>query len=133
MTNTTALAGKHDPVPLPFADGSLKGLSEKLISSHLENDYGCPVRNLNAVEQELQPMRATGMGLEGGSGWAILAVASNTGALRTFSSGNHTQALATSVPLLVIDAFFADVNWEVVNRRLDKARRMSAIFRGAGS
>jgi Fe-Mn family superoxide dismutase len=32
-----------------------------------------------------------------------------------------------------IDAFFANVNWEEVNRRLDKAQRMSAIFRGAPS
>lgn len=95
-----------------------------------------------------QHMRATGMGLGGGSGWAILALELDAGALRTISSSNHTQALATSVPLLVmdmyehsyhidfgagvaryIDAFFANVNWEVVAERLERAERMSAPFR----
>lgn len=96
-----------------------------------------------------QHMRATGMGLGGGSGWAILALELDTGALRIFSSGNHSQVLATSVPLLVMDMYEhsyqmdfgaavpryidANVNWEEVNRRLEKAQRMSAIFRGAPS
>ena len=97
-----------------------------------------------------QHMRATAMGLGGGSGWAILALELDTGALRTVSAGHHTQALATSVPLLVmdlyehsyqmdfgasvaryIDAFFANVNWEEVNRRLERAVRASAALRGA--
>jgi Fe-Mn family superoxide dismutase len=211
MTIPTSLAGNHTVVPLPFAPGSLNGLSERMISSHHENNYGGAVRNLNRVEQELsqittdtppfvvaalrdreltfrnsknlheayfanlggngrrsgaieaalataygttarweQHIRATGMGLGGGSGWAILAFEFDTGALRTVSSGNHTQVLATSVPLLVmdmyehsyqmdfgagvaryIDAFFANVNWDEVNRRLERAQRMSAVLRGA--
>ncbi len=210
MPRPVALAGNHTVVPLPFAPGSLNGLSERMISSHHENNYGGAVRNLNRAEQELaqitadtppfvvaalrdreltfrnsktlheayfanlggngrrsgaieaalataygttarweQHIRATGMGLGGGSGWAILAFELDTGALRTISSGNHTQALSTSVPLLVmdmyehsyqmdfgagvaryIDAFFANVNWEEVNRRLDRAQRMSAVLRG---
>mgnify|MGYP001555252869 CR=1 FL=1 len=213
MTIPTALAGNHTVVPLPFAPGSLNGLSERMISSHHENNYGGAVRNLNRVEQELsqitadtppfvvaalrdreltfrnsknlheayfanlggngrrsgaieaalataygttarweQHIRATGMGLGGGSGWAILAFELDTGALRTVSSGNHTQVLATSVPLLVmdmyehsyqmdfgagvaryIDAFFANVNWDEVNRRLDRAQRAHAALTGAGA
>jgi Fe-Mn family superoxide dismutase len=97
-------------------------------------------------------MRATGTGLGGGSGWAMLGLELDTGALRTFWSGNHTQVLATSVPLLVmdmyehsyhidfgagvaryIDAFFANVNWEEVNRRFERAQRMSAVYREAAS
>jgi superoxide dismutase, Fe-Mn family len=212
-SSNPALAGKHDVVPLPFAPASLNGLSERLITSHHENNYGGAVKNLNRVEQELarvnadtppfvvaalrereltfrnsknlheayfgnlggngkrsgpieaalatayetsarweQHMRATGLGLGGGSGWAILGLELDTGALRTFWSGNHTQVLATSVPLLVmdmyehsyhidfgaavpryIDAFFANVNWEEVNRRFERARRMSAIYRGSAS
>jgi superoxide dismutase, Fe-Mn family len=213
MTIPSALSGNHTVVPLPFAPGALTGLSEKLISSHHENNYGGAVRNLNRVEQELaqitpdtppfvvaalrereltfrnskslheayfanlggngrrtgaiesaiaqaygstarweQHMRATGMGLGGGSGWAILALELDTGALRTVSSGNHTQALATSAPLLVmdlyehsyqmdfgagvaryIDAFFANVNWEEVNRRLERALVASANLRGTAT
>jgi superoxide dismutase, Fe-Mn family len=213
VSNSAALTGGHEPVPLPFAPASLNGLSERLISSHHENNYGGAVKNLNRVEQELaklntdtppfvvaalrereltfrnsknlheayfgnlggngkrsgaiegalasayetsarweQHMRATAMGLGGGSGWAILGLELDTGALRTFWSGNHTQVLATSVPLLVmdmyehsyhidfgaavaryVDAFFANINWEEVNRRFERAQRASAVFRGNAS
>ena len=34
------------PVPLPFDPKSLRGLSEKLIQSHWENNYGGAVRAL---------------------------------------------------------------------------------------
>jgi superoxide dismutase, Fe-Mn family len=211
MNLPPALSGSHAVVPLPFAPGSLNGLSERMMASHHENNYGGAVRNLNRVEQELaqittdtppfvvtalrdreltfrnsktlheayfanlggdgrrsgpietalshaygtatrweEHIRATGMGLGGGSGWALLVFELETGVLRTVSSGNHTQVLATSVPLLVmdmyehsyqmdfgagvaryIDAFFTNVNWDEVNRRLDRAQRMSAIVRGA--
>jgi Fe-Mn family superoxide dismutase len=213
MSFPKALVGNHSVVPLPFAPGALNGLSERMVSSHHENNYGGAVKNLNRVEQELsqmtletppfvvaalrereltyrnsktlheayfgnlggngkrsgaiegaiaesyettarweQHMRATGMGLGGGSGWAILAFELTTGALRTVSSGNHTQVLATSVPLLVmdlyehsyqidfgagvaryIDAFFANVNWDEVNRRLEAAIRASAALRGVAA
>ncbi len=210
MAIPAALAGNHTLVPLPFAPGSLNGLSDRMISSHHENNYGGAVKNLNRLEQELsrvtqetppfvvaalrereltfknsktlheayfanlggngrrsgpidtalgqaygttarweEHMRATGMGLGGGSGWAILAFELDTGALRTFSSGSHTQVLATSVPLLVmdmyehsyqmdfgagvaryIDAFFANVKWDEVNRRLERAQKAAAALRG---
>jgi superoxide dismutase, Fe-Mn family len=213
MTMPAALTSDHSAIPLPFAPGSLSGLSERLIVSHHENNYGGAVRNLNRVEQELaqitpetpplvvaalrereltfrnsktlheayfanlggdgrrsgaietalsdaygssarfeQHMRATGMGLGGGSGWALLVLELDTAAVRTISSGHHTQVLATSVPLLVmdmyehsyqmdfgagvlryIDAFFANVNWDEVNRRLERAQQMSAILRGVRS
>lgn len=210
MTVPVALAGNHTVVPLPFAPGSLNGLSERMISSHHENNYGGAVKNLNRAEQEVSRItaetppfvvaalrdreltfrnskalheayfanlggdgrrsgaietalgqaygttarweahiRATSMGLGGGSGWAILGFELDTGALRTFSSGNHKEVLASSVPLLVldmyehsyqmdfgagvaryIDAFFANVKWDEVNRRFERAQRASAILRG---
>lgn len=48
-----AFAGKHPIAPLPFNPAKLKGLSEKLIRSHYENNYGGAVKNLNKVEEEL--------------------------------------------------------------------------------
>ena len=211
MTIPVALAGNHTTIPLPYAAGSLNGLSERMVTSHHENNYGGAVRNLNRIEQELarvgadtpppivaalrdreltfrnsktlheayfanlggngrrsgvievelaaaygttarweEQMRLTSLGLGGGSGWAILAYELDTGALRTVAGGNHTQVLAGSVPLLVldmyehgyqmdfgaaaakyIDAFFANVNWDVVNHRLERARRASAVLKGA--
>ena len=53
MPDGTALAGKHQIRPLPFNPARLKGLSERLIVSHHENNYGGAVRNLNRTEQEL--------------------------------------------------------------------------------
>ncbi|HEY2773954.1 MAG TPA: Fe-Mn family superoxide dismutase [Candidatus Binatia bacterium] len=211
MSTPRALAGTNATVPLPFAAGSLGGLSERLISSHYDNNYGGAVRNLNRLEQELakinsetpppivaalrdrelafrnskslheayfanlggngkrsgaieaeiagaygttarweEQMRQTALGLGGGSGWAILAYELDTGALRTVAGGNHTQVLALGAPLLVldmyehsyqmdygaaaakyVDAFFANVTWDEVNRRLERARSASAAIRGA--
>jgi Fe-Mn family superoxide dismutase len=207
-----ALAGKHEVVPLPFKAGGLHGLSEKLITSHHDNNYAAAVKNLNRVEQELarvnkdtppwlvaatrekeltfrnsktlheayfgnlggdgkrsgaidaalaqaygssaaweEQFRATGAGLGGGSGWVVLALELDTGGLRTVAAGNHTQTLATSVPLFVmdmyehayqmdfgaaaakyIDAFFANLNWDEVNRRLERAHAAAGAWRAAG-
>jgi Fe-Mn family superoxide dismutase len=51
-----AFAGQHQPKPLPFDPARLKGISEKLIKSHWENNYGGAVNALNAVEQRLATM-----------------------------------------------------------------------------
>jgi Fe-Mn family superoxide dismutase len=94
-------------------------------------------------------MRATASGLGGGSGWAVLSYELDTGALRTIAAGNHTQTLAFSVPLLVmdmyehayhldfgaaaaryIDAFFVNINWDVVNARLEKAQQARTALHG---
>jgi len=46
-------AGGHKPVPLPFNAAKQPGLSEKLLTSHHDNNYAGAVKNLNAVELEL--------------------------------------------------------------------------------
>jgi superoxide dismutase, Fe-Mn family len=51
-----AFQAQHKPQPLSFNPAKLKGLSEKLIRSHWENNYGGSVRALNAVEQRLDAM-----------------------------------------------------------------------------
>src|SRR2546421_5039424 len=48
-----AYAGKHQPVPLPFDATKLNGISEKLITSHHDNNYVGAVKALNLVEQHL--------------------------------------------------------------------------------
>lgn len=211
MTTTIpALSGTHQMTPLPFSPSSLNGLSERLIRSHHENNYGGAVKNLNRVELELRQtnaetpafvvaalrdreltfrnskslheayfgnlgadgkcsgavekalagaygslgrfeehFRATGAGLGGWSGWVVLALELDTGALRTIGAGHHTQALAAGVPLLVmdmyehsyqmdfgaavpryIDAFFNNVNWDKVNERMSRAERAVLALQG---
>lgn len=48
-----AFAGNHQPKPLKFDPGKLTGLSEKLITSHWQNNYQGSVKGLNTVEQKL--------------------------------------------------------------------------------
>ena len=51
-----AFRGQHKPRALSFDPSKLKGLSEKLIRSHWENNYGGAVRALNTLEQRLDVM-----------------------------------------------------------------------------
>lgn len=52
-TPRLAYAYQHAPVPLAFDAKNLKGLSEKLIQSHWENNYGGAVRALNTLRGRL--------------------------------------------------------------------------------
>ena len=89
------------------------------------------------------------MSLAGGSGWAVLDFNFRTADLRVYGSGNHTQSLASGAPLLVMDmyehayhmdygasaaayieAFLANVRWEEVNRRYERALK---AFHGAAT
>lgn len=42
---------------LPFQPGTLKGLSEKLLHSHHQNNYGGAVKRLNAIRARLKELR----------------------------------------------------------------------------
>ena len=57
-TAAPAFSGQHQIKPLPFDPAKLKGISEKLIRSHHENNYSGAARALNAVEQRLAAMLA---------------------------------------------------------------------------
>lgn len=50
---TPVAPGGHKVAPLPFNAAKLRGLSEKLLTSHHANNYTGAVKNLNAVELEL--------------------------------------------------------------------------------
>jgi len=134
----------HALQPLPFDPSKLRGLSERLVVSHHENNYGGAVKNLNRTEEELARVTITGMGLAGGSGWVVLAWDFQRGDARTYGSGHHTPACAFGQPLLVldmcdhsyaldygaaaakyVDAFFQNIQWDEVNRRLESAQRRS--------
>jgi len=86
--------------------------------------------------------RATAMSLGGGSGWVVVDFNFHTGDLRTYGTGGHSQSLAFGQPLLVldmyehayaldhgaahaayIDAFFQNIAWDEVDRRLARARQ----------
>jgi Fe-Mn family superoxide dismutase len=203
-------AGQHEVAPLPFDAKKLRGLSERLLVSHHDNNYAGAVKNLNKVEEQLASVtkdtasftvaglkerelafsnsvilhelyfanlggdgkaggamqqalsdsfgsfarfeelfRATGMSLAGGSGWTILDYCFPSDDLRIYWSGNHTQSLSFGAPLLVLDlyehayaldygaaaaqyldAFVANVQWDEVSRRHERARKAAQSLKG---
>jgi superoxide dismutase, Fe-Mn family len=199
------MAAPIEPTPLPFDPSRLPGLSEKLLRSHWDNNYGGAVKNLARTREQLAsvtrdtpPMLVAGLmereltfrnsvvlhelyfgnlggtggpqgtiaarlgsafgslgrfeelfrvacaGLYGGSGWVVLEHDLRSRDLRLYWSGHHTQTVALGVPLLVcdlyehsyaldfgaaaakyVDAFWANVDWAAVDRRLAKAEAVS--------
>jgi len=126
---------------LYFANLGGDGKAAGSVASALDQAFGSHGRF-----EEL--FKATGNSLGGGSGWAVLALNFRTGGLNIYGSGNHTQALAFGHPLLVmdmyehayqmdygaaaakyIDAFFQNVQWDEVNRRLERAMQAIKIDR----
>jgi Fe-Mn family superoxide dismutase len=53
-----AYRGQHDVKPLPFDPAKQKGLSEKLLTSHHQNNYGGAVKRLNLIQQQLGSLPA---------------------------------------------------------------------------
>lgn len=132
----------------------------KLLHEQYFGNLGGDGRRAGGIEQALsqaygssarweEHFRSTGQGLGGGSGWVVLGYELDTGALRTLSLTNHAQSLSLLAPLLVmdmyehayqldfgaaaakyIDAFFANVKWELVERRLQAARKAHGALVG---
>src|SRR6185436_678133 len=48
-----AYRGEHQIKPLPFDPTKLAGLSDKLLTSHHQNNYGGAVKRLNLIEQQI--------------------------------------------------------------------------------
>lgn len=195
-----AYRGANQVKPLPFDATKLKGLSEKLLTSHHDNNYAGAVKRLNQIQQQIgslpkdaapyqmgslkreeliatnsmilhefyfgnlggdgkvngaiadlikarfgsvevweQDFRLTGMSLGGGSGWVILNYNPHEQAVHNYWASDHTQSLAWGMPLLVmdmyehayqmdyganakgyIDAFFQNIKWDEVNRRVEE-------------
>lgn len=116
--------------------GSQGSTTRKMLADHFGGDVAWEAR-----------FRALGKSLGGGSGWAILEFDLQEMAPRMYIAGDHTQGLSTGIPLLVldmyehsyhmdygtaaaryIDAFFANVHWEEVDRRTEQAQKIVALL-----
>ena len=51
----------YEVQPLPFKPHRLEGLSDRLLISHYENNYGGAVRRLNAIERKLEQADCTAL------------------------------------------------------------------------
>ena len=83
--------------------------------------------------------RRIGAGLGGGSGWVMLGFNTHTQQLENYWLADHAHGPAATLPLLVmdnsyqmdygaaagkyIDAFFRNIQWETVARRIEVAQR----------
>ncbi len=110
-------------------NGKVQGKVEKMISAA----WG----SISRFEMEF---KISGVGVGGGTGWIILAWDLQTSQPIISSIGHNNQFSALSVPLLLMDVyehayvidfgtglknyievFFTNINWEIVNKRLEWA------------
>lgn len=103
-----------------------------------------------SVEAWLLHFRSTCLSLSGGSGWVVLAYELSTGELRTVGMNHHTQSLAMSQPLLVmdmyehayaldygaaaaryLDAALSNLLWDAVNARFEQAAKLARLLQAA--
>ena len=94
--------------PLSCNPATLKGLSERLIMSHWENNYGGAVRRLNAIEAQLAELdfgKAPIKALRGGAGWVLLTYSHRDRRLVNQWAADHTHALAGGTPILALDMY----------------------------
>jgi len=118
-------------------DGKIAGAIDKRLTAQ----FGSAAR-----WEEL--FRASAMALGGGSGWVILDANFASGDLHIYATSGHSQSVASGQPLLVldmfehayaidygaahakyIDAFFQNVRWDEVDRRLARADRAMAALK----
>jgi len=133
--------------------------NSKILHEHYFGNLGGDGRIAGAIDRRLtehfgsaarweELFRASAMALGGGSGWVILDANYDSGDLRIYGTSGHAQSLAFGQPLLVldmfehayaidfgaahakyIDAFFQNVRWDEVDRRLARADRALAALK----
>jgi superoxide dismutase, Fe-Mn family len=92
MAETTALPpayrGSHEPKALRFDPAKLRGLSEKLLRSHHENNYTGAVKRLNLIQQQLGQLPKDAPPYQMGSLKREELIATNSMVLHEFYFGN---------------------------------------------
>ena len=98
-----AYRGAYQIKPLPFEAGKLKGLSEKLITSHHQNNYGGAVKRLNQIQQQIGSLPKDAAPYQMGSLKREELVATNSMILHEFyfdNLGGDGKASGTVVELI---------------------------------
>ena len=120
---------------LYFANLGGSGRAGGALADALKSSFG-------SAEAWEDDFRRTAASLYGGSGWTVLAWNQHTKELHNYWAGDHSQSAVMGTPLLVldlyehayqmdfgaaaakyVDAFFANVQWDEVQRRLESARK----------
>ncbi|HYB98223.1 MAG TPA: Fe-Mn family superoxide dismutase [Candidatus Limnocylindrales bacterium] len=94
---------EHVIKPLPFDPARIEGLSERLLVSHHQNNYGGAVKRLNLIEQRIRELPADAAPFQMGSLKREQLIARNSMVLHELyfanlgGSGGATGALAESL------------------------------------
>ena len=164
LTIPKVFRGNLQPRPLRFDPAKLRGLSERLIRSHWENNYIGSVKTLNLIEARLAAAMAEADfpaivygGLKREELHRALAAGERhrgaaelnacSGELRNQWAWDHMHGAIGGLPLLVLDmyehsyhldygsaaakyldAFLANVDWEIVEQRFEAALRAAAAM-----
>lgn len=111
--------------PLPFDPARLVGLSDKLLRSHHENNYGGAVKRLNALRAELsqlQPGKLPGFALNGLKREELIATNSMLLHELYFDSlGGDSQAMAPAMELALAGSFGSEMRWREEFTAMGKA------------
>jgi Fe-Mn family superoxide dismutase len=83
-----AYRGRNEVKPLPFNPAKLKGLSEKLLTSHHQNNYAGAVRRLNQIQQQIGALPQDAAPYQLGSLKREELIATNSMILHEFYFGN---------------------------------------------
>lgn len=123
-----AYRGEHAVKPLPFDPTKLKGLSEKLLVSHHDNNYAGAVKRLNLIQQQLGSLPADAPPYQYGSLKREELIASNSMVLHELyfaNLGGSGAAGGAAAELLKAEYGTLDA-WE-------RDLRQTALSLGGGS
>jgi Fe-Mn family superoxide dismutase len=123
-----AYRGEHPIKPLPFDPTKLKGLSEKLLTSHHQNNYGGAVKRLNLIQQQLGSLPADAPPYQAGSLKREELIANNSMVLHELyfaNLGGNGRADGTTANLLKAE-YGSLERWE-------QDFRQTALSLGGGS
>src|SRR5262245_26696048 len=123
-----AYRGEHEIKPLPFDPTKLKGLSEKLLVSHHDNNYAGAVKRLNQIQQQLGSLPADAAPFQFGSLKREELIAANSMVLHDHyfeNLGGNGRADGTAANLLKAEYGSLEA-WE-------RDFRQTALSLGGGS
>jgi superoxide dismutase, Fe-Mn family len=122
---------------LYFASLGGDGQPTKAMSQTLANDFG-------SLERWRAEFRAMGYALGGGSGWVLLTYVPRDGRLINQYASEHSQAVASGVPILAldmyehayhmdfganarayVDTFMRNIDWPALEVRYEDARKVA--------
>lgn len=115
--------------PLPFPAGGLAGLSERLLRSHHENNYGGAVRKLNEIRRQL----ASADPEQAGGYWSLYGSLKSAELAARNSALLHELYFANLAPPPAGDAGVAApaATARLVAERFGSMERLQAQLRGA--